>query len=343
MNIFNDEKNKWPSNGLENLDYCPVCGSSQYDILYDKLTDRVFFCAPGEWTFVKCNGCHAVFLNPRPNIETIHLAYENYYTHKEEKVKLSINASEKSSISFKSKLRNGYLNSTYNVDYSPSYKIGKLIVNNILGTGFIRHLPSKLGILADIGCGNGDYLRFIQKLGWEGWGVDLDINAITYAKSTGLNVRQSGLPNTGLPTDKFDYVTLNQVIEHIHDPHSALKEIYRILKPGGIVLIATPNLESFTHKRFQSNWIQLDPPRHLILYTYKILNNLLLQEEFTNIQPKRSAFLAPWSYKGSQKLADIDMNNDLVIRKISNVFYDIICLILSFHSENIVVTAQKPK
>jgi 2-polyprenyl-3-methyl-5-hydroxy-6-metoxy-1,4-benzoquinol methylase len=78
-----------------------------------------------------------------------------------------------------------------------------------------------------------------------------------------------------LPESHFDAVSMNHVIEHLHDPVATLKECRRIMKPGGTISIATPNLASAGHKLFGPDWFALDPPRHLVLFTPDSLRRAL--------------------------------------------------------------------
>jgi predicted SAM-dependent methyltransferase len=73
---------------------------------------------------------------------------------------------------------------------------------------------------------------------------------------------------------------MNHVIEHFHDPIDALRISHRLLKPGGILWIATPNLASLGHAVFRRDWIGLDPPRHLVLFTRSALARALAATGF---------------------------------------------------------------
>src|SRR5216110_445493 len=75
------DRASWPYTGLESVELCPVCGSASRELLYSRLRDRVFFCAPGEWELYGCVKCGTGFLDPRPNAATIGLAYSSYFTH----------------------------------------------------------------------------------------------------------------------------------------------------------------------------------------------------------------------------------------------------------------------
>lgn len=277
MEYSNIMNKNWPSDGLEYLNSCPVCGSVDYVIMYENLIDNVFFCASGKWTLQSCNNCHSAFLNPRPNMETIHLAYANYYTHTSNKASDTCDEKKLLHIPLKTKIRNGYLNSTYNLNICPSLNIGKYIIKYIIGTGFIRHLPPTRGSIADIGCGNGEYLEFVNNLGWEVWGIDMDPKAVEVCKSKNINVLQGTTKELRNLKDYFDVITLNNVIEHLHDPSSALSDCFQILKPGGFIWICTPNIHAASHNRFKCNWRGLEVPRHLIIFNQKSLKNMLVK------------------------------------------------------------------
>jgi SAM-dependent methyltransferase len=79
------------------------------------------------------------------------------------------------------------------------------------------------------------------------------------------------LESIGYPDNSFDAITMSHVIEHVHDPVALLKECYRILKPAGYLVVTTPNINSWGHKKFEENWIHLDPPRHLHLFSQNTL------------------------------------------------------------------------
>jgi len=62
MQAINNRVEAWPKDGLESVSRCPVCNSDKRELLYDRLTDRVFFCAPGEWSLYKCCNCGCGYL-----------------------------------------------------------------------------------------------------------------------------------------------------------------------------------------------------------------------------------------------------------------------------------------
>ena len=120
--------------------------------------------------------------------------------------------------------------------------------------------------LLEIGCGSGWQLEFLRQLGWTVEGLDLDATAVKVASARGLRVHLGSLNEQNFPENSFDAVVSSHVIEHVHDPVGLLKECRRILRPDGKLVIITPNVASWGHTWFRSNWLALDPPRHLHLF-----------------------------------------------------------------------------
>lgn len=277
----------WPEDGLEEVKQCPVCCSEKREILYKGLRDRVFFCAPGEWTLHRCNGCGSAYLDPRPTPGMIHLAYESYFTH-QPPLKVA-------DLSPFGKLRrifaNGYRNWRYGTNERPASGLGVLIawlmpnMRAALDVSF-RYLPRpRTGQrLLDVGCGNGAFLLRAQSAGWDVMGLDFDPKAIEAAKQAGLDVCLGGMSALAQEKEQFDIVTLSHVIEHVHDPNRMLRDCFRLIKPGGYLWIETPNLNAEGHRLFGENWRGLEPPRHLVLFTRTSLCAALHEAGFNQVE-----------------------------------------------------------
>ena len=270
---------EWPSNGLERVEACPIC-EGQARHLYAGLTDRVFRCAPGHWDMYQCDTCGTAYLDPRPTLETIHLAYQRYYTHNE-----PVHQQTTALPGWRRHIRalaNGYRNSRYGANLEPSNRMGAWLL--LLAPNYrqaldreLRYLPPLLrdGSLLDVGFGSGAFLRLAQRVGWRVSGVDPDPVAVTNGIKAGLDVRRGGINAFADAAEKFDVITLNHVIEHVHDPVETISQAYTLLKPGGRLYIETPNVNSYGSQRFKEFWRGLEPPRHLILFNWASMNSVL--------------------------------------------------------------------
>jgi SAM-dependent methyltransferase len=111
------------------------------------------------------------------------------------------------------------------------------------------------------------------------------------------------LDTTGL-ADRYDVVTLNHVIEHLHDPAEALHRIRAILRPGGRLWIATPNLRSLGHRAYRRHWEALDPPRHLVLFDRASLEGLVRRSGLAPLPPPRATPDAALTFPASAAIRD---------------------------------------
>jgi len=144
--------------------------------------------------------------------------------------------------------------------------------------------PPAGGRLLEVGCGAGQTLEFMAELGWQAEGLDFDPGAVEHARSRGLNVEHGVLEDMRYPEGHFDGVLMQHVIEHLPDPLRLLRECRRILKPGGRLVMSTPNTDSLGHRHFGAAWVSLDPPRHLYLFTPGCLTQLLRKAGFQSVQ-----------------------------------------------------------
>ena len=100
----------------------------------------------------------------------------------------------------------------------------------------------KTGRILDIGCGHGDFLKLAAEAGWEGWGIEPSREAAeTAGKIPGLKIFCGTAEEAGFPENHFDIITLWNVVDCLPDPCAALKTIREWLRPGGLLLIRTPN------------------------------------------------------------------------------------------------------
>lgn len=242
--------------------------------VYKEMRDRLFD-APGVWSHLRCPQDGLVWLSPRPVIEDIGKVYASYYTH-------DLESDRRSLLSFlKGSVERTLLKTEFGYDSYPS-RLSSLLMGRVLGllpmakeiagSSVMWLTAHPNGKLLDVGCGNGSFLAMMQKLGWNVSGVEPDANAAMIARERlGVPVTIGTLEDADFLDDSFDAVTAHHVIEHMHDPFGFLREVLRILKPDGKLVVTTPNIESWGHRLFRKSWRGLEPPRHLHIFSPKTL------------------------------------------------------------------------
>jgi 2-polyprenyl-3-methyl-5-hydroxy-6-metoxy-1,4-benzoquinol methylase len=232
---------------------------------------------------VRCLRCSLVYLNPRPTRDSIGIYYPpNYQAN-------MLNLLER----------------------------GKTNLIARLGFAMVRRrrTPAVKGIrLLDVGCSNGAYLAAMREKGWDVEGVEFDRDAVEHARnSRHLKVTQGDVEEalSSLPENRFDVVTMWHVLEHTFDPAAALKQIHRVLKPGGSLLLEVPNYASPLVSFFKKYWFPMDVPRHLFQFTPATLQAMLAQAGFERARikgvPAPEAIV--WSAAARRQASPIDFNN----------------------------------
>jgi len=112
----------------------------------------------------------------------------------------------------------------------------------------------KLGRMLDIGCGAGRLLACAADRGWEAVGADPSMHNLSSQCPNGVTIHPSLLHESGFPDAHFDVVHANEVMEHVDDVTTLLDEIRRVLRPGGLVVIRTPNHHSWTARAVGPRW-----------------------------------------------------------------------------------------
>lgn len=105
------------------------------------------------------------------------------------------------------------------------------------------HRLKQTGRFLDVGCATGFFINGIKKhSNWDVYGTDFGESAVRFAREKlSLDVRHGDLSEAGFPQSFFDYVHVNNVLEHVLDPISLLKECRRVIKPDGIFFLSVPN------------------------------------------------------------------------------------------------------
>lgn len=253
---------------------CPICLSSHYRLISRYLP--YYSLGSGE-RFFKCLNCSTLSLNPFPSKDKILWLYRGgeYHNRYQQQKMDWIGGSKKLSAYLKRRLN----------------KTEKLLKGR--------------GKLLDVGAGSGAFLAEAKKRGWQVQGVEVDPQAIRYARRQfGISLFNGELLNLKTPPHFFNAVHLNHVLEHVYNPQELLVKIKSVLKPGGCLIIEVPNevyplseliqfyLSYKTHWRCLAGkilWrkmtlVKLPPSLHLFFFDCHSLKHLLKQTGFKIIE-----------------------------------------------------------
>ncbi|RZJ31558.1 MAG: class I SAM-dependent methyltransferase [Flavobacterium sp.] len=136
---------------------------------------------------------------------------------------------------------------------------------------------SQKGNLLDIGAGTGDFLSVAKTDGWNVVGSEPSERARNVASAKNISLLQS---TESLPDHSFDIITMWHVLEHVYDLELQIKELKRLLKPGGSIVIAVPNFNSYDAKHYKEFWAAYDVPRHLWHFSKTSIKELFSRESF---------------------------------------------------------------
>lgn len=246
-----DEQGPWPGSrrptiGLVETSCC-VCGSSASG---PEATGRDFEhdTVPEEFRFVRCLSCGHIYLDPRPDAQALSVIYPaDYYAYSEVGSGLA------------RRLRRA----------REARKVR--LYRDAIGDGARRIL--------DLGCGNGRLLTQLRAHGpasWELVGVDFSEAAVRQCREKGFRARAMRIEDFTAEDGTFDAVIMLQLIEHLEDPRGTLARVRALLKPGGLLILETPNVAGLDYRWFRGRWWGMYHfPRHWNLFSTSGLERLL--------------------------------------------------------------------
>lgn len=250
--------------------FCDNCGSETVDTVYRAHTVKKDATAPGQYTIsdpcpkkpetiVKCRGCGLMFVPIDQEGSVFAKDYEDY-------VDASYIGEEK----------------------------GRRRASGILLDRIAEFTPS--GQMLEIGCANGFFLDEARKRGWTVTGIEPSRWAGEYAKEKlGIKILSSTLEECDFKDAFFDVVVMLDVIEHLHSPRSALQIINRILKPEGLLVITTPDVDSFLSRLLQAKWWGINR-HHLYYFSRNTLEDIFERTGFRTLCYKSHARIFTLKY-----------------------------------------------
>jgi 2-polyprenyl-3-methyl-5-hydroxy-6-metoxy-1,4-benzoquinol methylase len=140
----------------------------------------------------------------------------------------------------------------------------------------INSLQPNKGRILDIGAGTGDFLSVAKNDGWQTIGVEPSERAKAIAKNKGVSFVAE---TSELQNNSFDVISMWHVLEHVPDLDKQIKELKRLLKPTGTLIIAVPNFKSFDAKHYGKFWAAYDVPIHFWHFSKTAIQLLFEKEE----------------------------------------------------------------
>lgn len=238
------------------LSICPACRSDLRRKVYG-LRETMLY---------QCGACGLRYIDPCLDPEAMKQVYES-----------------NQSLSAMHAFHEGYY------DYGDLKKPSRTLLDFQRGISLLERGLSRKGKILDVGYGNGFFLAAARERGWEVRGIDSSAsNRDAAKKKFGLELTVSGFERYA-PEETFDAISFWDVIEHLPDPSEALQKAFRLLAPGGLVLIAVPNdhsllalLAGFLYRVGLKNPVRkIYFPEHVSYYSLATLRPLAEKNGFT--------------------------------------------------------------
>ena len=203
---------------------------------------------------VRCGGCGLVYVHPRPPEEDLPGLYLGYHSRDGEK-----EAGWNRLMGEIFREAAGHLDALRN------------------GSGPPR--------LLDVGCGYGGFVSLMRDRGWDAEGVDPSPTPVAAASAKGLPVRLGTLEEFSRSGAAYRAITMFYVLEHLFDPMSALRKVFALLEPGGVLLLRVPDTTPIVRLLpFGLGDGLYDPPFHLFDFPPRVLTRMLAETGFGKIR-----------------------------------------------------------
>lgn len=290
---------------------CLLCGTPG-ETLFRGLHDRLY-SVEGEFGFTRCSSCGLVWESPRPTIDEIPKCYPDDYEPHEGGAQSEVSIRPAAGV--RDVLRGLILSEIFGYTRFKRDEWWASVGGRVLGQipalqNRARYGRDELcppfvegGTLLDIGCGAGGYLSAMKALGWTVMGIDPSPQAARIAhENYEVPVKVGTLETSGLPDHSIAVVTMVHAIEHVPDPLTHLRECHRVLQDGGRLVLTTPNMAGLMSRLFKEDWMALEPPRHLWLFTPHTLQACVERAGFRVERLLTRPFLSHVNYEKSLRI-----------------------------------------
>ena len=140
--------------------------------------------------------------------------------------------------------------------------------------------------LLDVGCGYGGFVSLMRDRGWDAEGIDPSPETVAAASAKGIPVRLETLDEFSRSGAAYGAITMFDVLEHLFDPMSALRKVFALLEPGGVLLVRVPDTTPVVRllSPFGLGSGLYDPPFHLFDFPPRVLTMMLAEAGFGKIR-----------------------------------------------------------
>ncbi|MFV0389621.1 MAG: class I SAM-dependent methyltransferase [Pyrinomonadaceae bacterium] len=139
------------------------------------------------------------------------------------------------------------------------------------------------GNFIDIGFGEGGMLSVAEKNGWKCFGTELSPQSLEYGNAKGWTVSTDAFSDERFPKEKFDVVTMVELIEHVANPDFFFETAFKLLRPNGLLFLTTPNAQSINLRFLGTEWSVISPPEHITLWSANGLKQALERNKFATL------------------------------------------------------------
>lgn len=227
---------------------------------------EMMFGSGDVFSYVECENCGSLQLE-NPPVDLTKYYPQNYYSLSDE----SISEKDNIIVSFLRRQRALY-------GIKGKSVIGKIVHSRSPKAYYEWFKRANVGFhdsILSVGCGIGNRLITFSKEGFTNLlGIEPYIKGDIYYNSKVRVIKRELSELEG----KFDFIMLNHSFEHMAEPREALKEIYRLSRPGKYVMIRTPVVPCYAFREYGENWVQIDAPRHHFIFSKRGIE--ILAKEF---------------------------------------------------------------
>jgi SAM-dependent methyltransferase len=159
------------------------------------------------------------------------------------------------------------------------------------------------GRLLEVGAGSGAFSRAALRRSWAVDATEVSESGLRLLRETGATVHAGDLPALRLPAKAFDLVASLEVVEHLAEPGAHLEELGRLTRPGGLLLLTTPNFGGLSRRLLGARWRVIDP-EHLGYFTAATLRHALERAGFTRVSVRpRTLDVTTWrsGFRGGER------------------------------------------